>query len=584
MSRFRSMLGRIAKPLAMVGIVGTLSLSLVVSTPSSAHAWSVKYRDVKAAETFVMGATKTLAPVAQVAMVAGTFTPVGLGVRAFQLGMILYSTSDIWMPIVAGLFGESKDNAPAASGANVLPGLVYQVPAVSTPNYRLVVHINYTGGPLVETVTVMARYTCKRPDNSTYNKDGLSSPQIGTDSSHFRTADATMYCDTAADVAVGWIVGPPGGAPELVRGTTGPTSYKGPESVLRGGTMSDGQTAFNPYAEDVKYKVKSECINADGTKTFIEAESSGDYVKFPSCEAAGKGHGTGKTSITGLAPGTTVEQPLWDSPAAPSDPATPLCDAARPTGGCVLSVELDGKPCETGNPECENWAEIQKNEPNNTRLKCRFGPYTLPMSACALLEKAYFPGGSPATEENTDGNPDTSNWNDPQGAPLAPQTPTQTTIGTVPGGSGQPQPGSDEETMSCFPTGFAAFNPVEWVLQPIRCAFTPKPDTQTQFTTRLQTRIATVGFAPMATAWLAAYQDVGGGSGCSGPTVNFHMNGVSQTLQPFQACTAPMSTVAAISNGVATVGIVLFGGLAMVRAIGSAFGINFSMGGKSDGD
>lgn len=577
MSRFRSMLGRIAKPLAMVGIVGTLATMMIVTTPSTAHA--LKVRDIKAAETFVMGATKTLAPVAQAALVAGSFTPVGLGVRLLQLGMIAYSTSDIWMPIVAGAFGQAQPGQTVPSG-NALVNQNFEITNLTQTSTGFTFTVKNTGPD--SSITTGSAIQCKNTstgaigaanatEHGAYIWNGNSTTFTRTCGAGFEPVAGAAYPRCGFDV--------PGLTPCSAQATVA-----GPKNIKVFGTWSTAQPGFDPYGADVKYKVKSECIDASGTIHTIEAESSGDYVKFPSCEAAGKGHGTGKNSITGLAPGTTVEQPLWDSPAAPSDPATPLCDAARPTGGCVMSIELDGKPCSPADIECQNWAELEKTTPNNSRLKCKLGPYTLPTASCALLEKAYWPGGAPATEENIDGDPDTKNWLDPSGTPLAPQTPTQTGTAPVPGGSGQTNPDADPESVSCFPAGFAAFNPVEWVLQPIRCAFTPKPNTQTQFVTRLQTRIATVGFAPMATAWLAAYQDVGGGSGCSGPTVNFQMNGVSQSLQPFQACTEPMSTVAAISNGVATVGIVLFGGLAMVRAIGSAFGINFSMGGKSDGD
>lgn len=596
MFRFRRCIARIAKPLAMVGVVGTLSTALIVTTPTNAQALTA--RDVKAAETFVMGATKTLAPAANVAMVAASATPVGMVFRVAQLGMLAYSLSDIWWPFVAGTYGSAEGGSPTsppATGTRVIAGLNYSsVQQVSTNVWQV------NGVVPANTSTVWAGnamvLSCKNRTTGAITKREWhmkhSIPAGSARSTYFQIycGQSTTGGGTATNEdLVGGVLGSFGAGEPLpascyAAGNTTPACYwPGPDTTFKwGDSLGTSTPAFDPYGAENKYKVRVECIDAQGVKSTIEAESSGDYMKMPSCAAAGKGHGTGKTSVVGLAPGTTTEKPLWDSPAAPSDPATPLCDASRPTGGCTLSVEIDGKPCTSGDPECENWSEIQKNDPNNTRLKCRFGPYTLPMSQCNLLEQAYRIGGAPATEENTDGNPDTSRYQTPQNTPLA--NPAPTTTAPAPGASGQTAPGADAATTQCFPAGWAMFNPVEWVLQPIRCAFTPKPETHTQFTARVQNKINTVGFAPVTAAWLAAYEGVGGGSGCSGPTINFSMNGVGQTLQPFQACTEPMKTVAAISNGLSTLVIVFFGGLAIVRAIGAAFGLNVSIGGKSDGD
>jgi hypothetical protein len=70
-----------------------------------------------------------------------------------------------------------------------------------------------------------------------------------------------------------------------------------------------------------------------------------------------------------------------------------------------------------------------------------------------------------------------------------------------------------------------------------------------------------------------------GGGGCSGPTVSFDMLGVHQDFQPFQACTEPMATAALISRSFFTVVVVVLGTFGIVRALGSAFGFDFKMGG-----
>jgi hypothetical protein len=67
--------------------------------------------------------------------------------------------------------------------------------------------------------------------------------------------------------------------------------------------------------------------------------------------------------------------------------------------------------------------------------------------------------------------------------------------------------------------------------------------------------------------------------------MNFDLGSVHQAIHPFAACTAPMSTIAAMVKALSSVVVVLTGGLAVARAIASGFGFSFSMGkGAGDGD
>lgn len=80
------------------------------------------------------------------------------------------------------------------------------------------------------------------------------------------------------------------------------------------------------------------------------------------------------------------------------------------------------------------------------------------------------------------------------------------------------------------------------------------------------------------TPWTDALGDVIGGAnrgdpGCKGPRVHFVMSGVVFDSYPLDACTAPMSTVAALCNAGIAVMVVVSGGLACIRIIASAFGL-----------
>lgn len=593
MSRFRRSLARALRPLAMVGTVGILSLSMIGAQPAyAADTLMDTKRDAKAFEAIIKANYKTIAPAANLAMKAGSFTPVG---RLLSLGFMAYSTSEIWMPVVAGAFGQSTgDNAdkPADEGPYVTASLnlMLKIPKFETVNGypAATVQFDYSGtSGTGASYRISHRLQCKRVDGSLYTTGTYSSIRPSTTA---RVGTVSVPCTATSDVALGSVFGTANGAPEL-----GGAQFAGPGNVTRNGSFLTGAPGFNPYGEDVKYKVRSECIAPDGTISTVEAESSGDYMQIPSCGAQGKGHGTGKTSVVGLAPGTITETPIWDTPRAPSDPATPLCDASRPTDGCTLSVELDGKTCTADSVECQNWAEVNQADPNKdteaSRMKCRFGPYKLSMASCNALEKAYV-GGQIWSDENTDGDPATGGApkTAPSGSPIAAPAPTTTApgVGTIPGTGGQPSPDASQQQKNCFPSGWAMFNPVEWVMKPVGCAleaaFVPKPEVVTAQTTRLDNKIKNVGFQRISTAWLSTFEAAGGGSGCSGPTVNFSMNGVSQSMQPFQACTQPMATVAGVAYAVSAIAIVLFGGLGMIRAIGAGFGFNFTMGKGGDSE
>lgn len=573
-----------ARPFAMLAVVMAVSLSMVVATPSTAHALLTDTKPVK--PTFVMGAQKVLSPGITT---AGRFlggVAGGPWLRgAKMLGMLAFGTSDLWMPVDPGNFGtppESKEMY-TGDGYKILPGFRIGNLALSGNTWTL--QWSYTGEG-TQTGQVTAFWNCRQTIAETGKPIGYITSWSGVNTK------GQMNAGTNATGTMG-----PGQActskQEVISGTVGPSTSvattNGPENQLTYGDIG----SFSPSSPEANYKARSECIDAAGVVTWIEVITSAaneGHVLVPSCTAAGKGVGTGRTQLLTQAPNSTTWETVWDTGPEPlSDPSTPLCDPGK-TSGCTLTVEIDGKPCVVGDPECENWTEVNRDDSTSTRVKCKFGPYTLPTASCGLLEPAFRPGGAPVNEENTDGDPDTSKWTSPNGAPIAAPAPAPVapSIGTapVPGGSGQTTPSADQESQQCFPAGWAMFNPVEWVMKPVGCAlraaFVPSPTVVQTRTAAIQAKFENVGFARVTTAWLSTFEAAGGGSGCSGPTVNFDMSGVHQTVQPFNACSAPMSTVAAVSYAVSSIAMVLFGGLGIARAIAAGFGFNFSMGKGSD--
>ena len=488
----RSRLRRFVQPAAMVGVVGMLPLSLIVTTPSTAQALTPK---LPVSPTFIMGAVKTVAPVA---MAAVSITPVGWGLRLLQLGMLAYSTSDLWMPFVTGAFGGATAvDTPAGSGAsNPYPDV--RLSGLSISGQSANVTHTYTGSDSAyqygALLGITSRFQCKNNTSGTIRTElkGVSS-SFGLDNGGGPRARTINIACSGGETMVGIKVGAFGSAPDLSPwASSAPANWRGPANVVTIGTTG-GNESFDPRGADVTYQGKSECISSAGTIAWATGPSvPGDNgaMLMPSCEKAGLGHGTGRTTVTALREGGGT-QTVWDTGATPlMDPATPLCDPGRASSGCTLEVLKDDLPCRSGDVECENWEEEAPKNPQ--RWKCKFGPYTLPLSACNLLEQAYAPGGSPVNDENTDGNPATRSLLGPSGQPApAPAPVTAPGAGTsgdpVPGAAGQPGPGAEPEESACWPTGWGMLNPLEWVYKPVVCAakalFQPKTSLQTRVTT-----------------------------------------------------------------------------------------------------
>lgn len=127
--------------------------------------------------------------------------------------------------------------------------------------------------------------------------------------------------------------------------------------------------------------------------------------------------------------------------------------------------------------------------------ECHFGPYTVDLSYCSTYR---VPGQTlPNAQVKPDGTTEVVPW---------PETPTTTDPGTRP--DPDPSGNTSEESSACFPTGWSAFNPVEWVLRPVKCALT----------------WAFVPSAATTTAWTGFADDVSGH-----PPVNYAIAGVTYT-------------------------------------------------------
>lgn len=211
-------------------------------------------------------------------------------------------------------------------------------------------------------------------------------------------------------------------------------------------------------------------------------------------------------------------------------------------GSCLLELrkevgtgELD---CFQVPEQCLNWYEESQAAPE--RYKCYYGGQLVALTECLVYtrvfdrEKVQQGTGyaDPATGAAPSGQTGTTQTTNPGAAMVAMQDPVK-------------DPSSSRQ---CWPTGWAAFNPFEWVLQPVKCAlewaFVPKQSAFNRFTSGLQARFSQTSFGAVA-GIVAALEIPGIGDGCTGPPLSFKYGEIDESWYPFAACQAPMSAVAA---------------------------------------
>jgi hypothetical protein len=348
--------------------------------------------------------------------------------------------------------------------------------------------------------------------------------------------------------------------------------------------------------EGVTYQIRQECVASNGVVTeLLGATSTGldDAVDYPSCVASGKGTYAQKAQLI-YDNHVGNRDVIWEvTPDIPSQYSG--CDPAL-TGGvlCKLEVTIDGQSCVMGDIECKQWTSINKVSPD--RVECKWGSYSMPIEQCNKLERAYGDQVAQRADANVDGNPATGGT-DYAVNPIRNLDGTQTQITRIEAGleasegsSGFPTSGSQPSYDQCLAKTWS-WNPVDWVAVPVSCsineAFVPKQSMQARLELQqkqLETKLQGKGIAPAINAFSGTFDTLGAlgsGDGCKGPHVNFPLpGGLSFDNYPLDACAEPMRGFAAFGNAIASLSVVIFGGLAIIRAIGRGFGFEFGMGGK----
>lgn len=277
-------------------------------------------------------------------------------------------------------------------------------------------------------------------------------------------------------------------------------------------------------------------------------------------------------------PGTTTATPPAQVPQEVQDWMTnfPQCW----DGSCRLTLkkvtesttEVD---CFTMPAECVDWYEESASNP--TKYKCYYAGQSRALSDCFVYSRVFDKGkvqdGTGYGDPATGGDPGTGTGTktNPGGALVAMREPVQ-------------NPSGDRQ---CWPTGWAAFNPFEWVFQPVRCAlewaFVPREAKLVQVQTAI--KLAATNSRPgemvqSISGWADAVNDIDP-SGCAGPAVNLNLMGIVYSGHPLSACAEPAATLAWWSKLIIGVSVALAAALAITRYLGLQFG--FSGVGRSPG-
>lgn len=241
--------------------------------------------------------------------------------------------------------------------------------------------------------------------------------------------------------------------------------------------------------------------------------------------------------------GTGVSSPISTSevPTAVQDwmAAFPNCM----DGSCLLelrkviggSMEMD---CFDAPEQCVSWSTEVQASPDTYR--CYYGGALVAISECNVYTRVF----------DRDKVQQGTGYADPSTG-TGVTTSTGTAVTTNPGAAltSMSTPASDpSKPRQCFPSGWGAFNPFEWVLQPVKCAlewaFVPRESVLSSFRANVSGRFAQTSFGAVA-GIVTAVNVPGVGDGCTGPPLSFKYGPIDETWYPFAACDAPMAGVAA---------------------------------------
>lgn len=466
--------------LARAGGTVVVAAVLVFSVPISAQALI----DPIPVGQFVLGAVRSAAPIEAAASTVG---PEGTLIVSslVALGALAYATKDTWMPWASGVFGNGGASQTGGSAS------IEYVTVINVDPGQTVVSLTYApAGGRTFTLGAGATIQCKDTTTGALTSGGLGNYAADLNGSSWTSPSFT--CPTGSRV----------------------------QSVATFGQDWDNHVAptvnwgapFDPRV-GATYSVDTNCVKPDGSTATISATTTNPGtggLLVPSCAAAfgPDTHSTG-WKVNG-APNGGTQKELSSTTIPQTSTLYPNCVGAGVA--CSYVVQYNGVACVVGQAECVDWSRREALGIGG-QYSCRFGEYSVGLAGCAVDERVYEPGGVALTKLNTDGNPWTYDKPVPAWAPAPAADPAPIPPGApggdpapIPPGNPLPAPPPTPTTSGdCWPSGSAAWNPVDWVLRPVQCAlswaFVPSTATVGTLANTAKTDLTAQGIAPIAATW-----------------------------------------------------------------------------------
>lgn len=237
--------------------------------------------------------------------------------------------------------------------------------------------------------------------------------------------------------------------------------------------------------------------------------------------------------------------------------------APGPVQGLRLLKVVDGvtDSCMTWAADCAGWwpatSQGTSAQTSTGTYRCTFAGGDVELSQCAIYQTTFDSGT--LKPQLTD--PETGQKLD---APLRPSLNT-TDPGTevTPGGQ-------------CMAEWASVANPIEWVLQPVKCAlvwaFVPRQSVVDDTLGGVKEKADSSAIGALGSGLTVITSAIVGVSGCGGLPFHLSMFGVDQTWTLFDPCAAPWPPIAAVTRGILGF-LVAFGAfLAILRYAASLFG------------
>lgn len=371
------------------------------------------------------------------------------------------------------------------------------------------------------------------------------------------------------------------------------------------GFTGSGTVAAAPGATALQ---KVEVYNSGGVLVGTTTPTQADPTRTPSCtiqwSTGGTTSGTGVPYKESTGIGLSAQQmgckSAWDAKPDGAIPQKISVDsndgtttqhvisqnvngAAVPevspgTGGLVLSkvVGTTTQTCMDWKTDCSGWWAATSNGTTTGTYTCTFDGASVALAQCSPYQTTF--DTQTSTPTVTD-----------------PVTGDQIDWSTSPDPGNSIDPGTDVGTGdgNCF-AGMLSFNPVDWVLTPVKCAlkwaFVPDPTRVQADVQQLQDSWADTMPAKIPGIVSSAIVVPNLGSGCQGPHVAFSVpwsfEGASTTWAydgyPLSACAEPMATTATFARLIGAAILIFYTGLGVIRRVSGVVHAPGLGGGGSD--